>query len=115
MIKKTHDPEEHFSIAVKFFASDYFNTSKNFDGSFTATFPYQSNLAKKILKKKKCNVQFFERNTGFNFAVSVSKLKKTDSNWSYTFWHNKFFNPELNEELDILYFCPDKSELIKKD
>ena len=115
MIKKTHDPEEHFSIAVKFFASDYFNTSKNFDGPFTATFPYQSNLAKKILKKKKCNVQFFERNTGFNFAVSVSKLKKTDSNWLYTFWHNKFFNPELNEELDILYFCPDKSELIKKD
>ena len=82
---------------------------------FSATFSYQSNIAKKILKNKKCNVQFFERDTGFNFAVSVSKLKKTDSNWSYTFWHNKFFNPELNEELDILYFCPDKSELIKKD
>ena len=115
MIKKTHDPEERFSKAVKFFASDYYNTPKNFNGSFTATFSYQSNIAKKILMKKKCNVQFFERDTGFNFSVSVFKLNKTDSKWWYTFWHNTFFNPGLNEELDILYFCPDKSELKKID
>ena len=115
MIKKTHDPEERFSKAVKFFASDYYNTPKSFDGSFTATFSYQSKIAKKIFKKKKCNVQFFERDTGFNFSVSVFKLNKTDSKWLYTFWHNTFFNPGLNEELDILYFCPDKSELKKID
>ena len=115
MIKKTHDPEERFSKAVKFFASDYYNTPKSFDGSFTATFSYQSNIAKKILKKKKCNVQFFERDTGFNFSVSVFKLNKTDSKWLYTFWHNTFFNPGLSEELDILYFCPDKSEIKKID
>jgi len=115
MIKKTHDPEERFSKAVKFFASDYYNTPKNFDGSFTATFSYQSDISRKILKKKKCNVQFFERDTGFNFDVSVSKLNKTDSKWLYTFWHNTFFNPGLNEEIDILYFCPDKSEFKKID
>ena len=110
MIKKTHDPEERFSKAVKFFSSDYYNAPKNFDGSFTATFSHQSSIAKKILKKKKCNVQFFEKDTGFNFAVSVFKLNKTNSKWLYTFWHNTFFNPSLNEEIDILYFCPDKSE-----
>ena len=115
MIKKTHDPEERFSKAVKFFAYDYYNTPKNFDGSFTATFSYQSNIARKILKKKKCNVQFFEQETGFNFAVSVFKLNKSDSKWLYTFCHNTFFNPGLNEEIDILHFCPDKSELKKID
>jgi hypothetical protein len=35
MIKKTNDPEERFSKAVKFFASKYYNTTKNFDGYFT--------------------------------------------------------------------------------
>ena len=115
MIKKTHDPEERFSKAVKFFASEYYNTPRNFDGSFTATFPFQSNIAKKILKKKKCKVQFFERDTGFNFGVSVFKLNKKDSKWLYTFWHNTFFNPGLNEEIEILYFCPDKSEIKKID
>ena len=113
MIKKTHDPEERFSKAVKFFSSEYYNTPNNFDGSFTATFSYKSNIAKKILKKKKCNVQFFENDTGFNFNVSVSKLNKKDVKWMYTFWHNSFFNPELNENIDILYFNPRKSGLEK--
>ena len=110
MIKKTHDPEERFSKALKFFSSDYYNTPKNFDGSFSATFSYQSIIAKKILKKKKCNVQFFEGNIGFNFTASVFKLNKKNSRWLYTFWHNTFFNPGLNDEIDILYFCPDKLE-----
>ena len=113
MIKKTHDPEERFSKAVNFFAYDYYNAPNNFDGSFTATFSYKSDLVKKILKKKKYNVQFFERDTGFNFNVSVSKLNRTDAKWMYTFWHNSFFNPGLNENIDILYFNPSKSGLKK--
>ena len=59
MIKKTHDPEERFSKAVKFFASEYYNTPKNFDGSFTATFSYQSDVAKNILKKNTINLEKF--------------------------------------------------------
>ena len=113
MIKKTNDPEERFSKAVKFFSFEYYNNAKIFDGSFTATFPYHSEVANKILKKKKCNVQFFENDTGFNFNVSVSKLNKKDVKWMYTFWHNSFFNPELNENIDILYFNPRKSGLEK--
>ena len=114
MIKKTHDPEERFSKAVKFFASDYYNTPKNFDGSFTATFPFNSDLVKGILKKKKCNVEFFERETGFYFPVNISKLKATNSKWMYTFWHNSFFNSELNNNIEILYFSPEKMGLIRK-
>ena len=114
MIKKTHDPKERFSKAVKFFASDYYNTPKNFDGTFTATFPLHSDLIKKILNKKKCIVEFFERDTGFHFPVYISKLKKTDIKWMYTFWHNSFFNSELTNNIDILYFSPEKTRLIRK-
>ena len=114
MIKKTHDPEERFSRAVKFFASEYYNTPKHFDGSFTATLPFNSDLIRKILKMKKCIVEFFERDTGFHFPVHVSKLKKTDTKWMYTFWHNSFFNSELTNNIDILYFSPEKTGLIKK-
>ena len=114
MIKKTHDPEERFSKAVKFFSSDYYNTPKNFDGTFTATFPLHSDLINKILNKKKCIVEFFERDTGFYFPVYISKLKKTDTKWKYTFWHNSFFNSELNNNIEILYFNPEKMGLIRK-
>lgn len=114
MIKKTHDPKERFSKAVKFFALEYYNTPENFDGSFTATFPFNSNLVKKILKNKKCTVEFFERDTGFCFPVYISLLKKTDTKWKYTFLHNSFFNSELNNNIDILYFSPEKKGQIKK-
>ena len=115
MIKKTHDPEERFSKAVKFFASEYYNSPKNFDGSFTATFPFNSDLVRKILKKKKCNVQFFERDSGFYFPVNISKLKNTDPKWEYTFWHNSFFNTGLSNNIDILLFNPEKKGLKKID
>ena len=114
MIKKTHDPEERFSRAVKFFAYEHYNNPKNFDGSFTATLPFNSDLIRKILKKKKYIVEFFERDTGFYFPVYISKLKKTDTKWIYTFWHNSFFNSELNNNIDILYFSHKKKGQIKK-
>ena len=72
MIKKTHDPEERYSKAVKFFASEYYNTPENFDGSFTATFPFDSNLINKVLKNKKCIVEFFEA--------------KGHSNWNHIYY-----------------------------
>ena len=109
MIKKTHDPEERFLKAVKFFSSEYFEEPENFNGCFTSTFPQDSLITKRLLKKKKFNVQFFESPTGFNFSVKVSKLKKNDPKWTYTFYHNLFFNSSLNENIDILEFNPEKN------
>ena len=115
MHKQTHDPETRFDKAIKFFSSEYFNTPKNFDGSFTATFNYQSRLAKNLINKKKVNTQFFERETGFSFTVNINKLKRNDTKWQYTFWHNRFFNPTLNENIEILNFSPIKSGLKKNN
>ena len=106
--KQTHDPETRLDKATKFFSSEYYNTPKNFDGSFTATFKNQSKIAKNLLKLKKINVQFYERETGFNFTVKITKLKKTSDKWRYTFYHNAFFNTNLTENIEILNFSPEK-------
>ena len=108
MIKKTHDPEERFLKAVKYFASEYFEDSKIFDGSFSSTFPNNSKIVKDLLKKRKLNVQFFESRTGFNFNVNFKKLKKNDPIWKFTFYHNCFFNSSLDENIEILLFKPEK-------
>ena len=115
MIKQTHELELRFDKAVKFLSSEYYNNPRNFEGSFTATFDKNSNVFKKLLKIKKFNVQFFERETGFQFPVTISKLKKNDANWQYTFWHNSFFNPALNEKIEILYFNAAKEKIKKID
>ena len=111
MIKQTNEPELRFDKIVKFLSSEYYNTPANFDGSFTATFDKKSEIYKKILKNKKLIAQFFERETGFYFPVKVSKLKKNDAKWKYTFCHNFFFNPYLNENIEIIHFAPIKKEL----
>ncbi len=115
MIKQTHELELRFDKAVKFLSSEYYNNPRNFEGSFTATFDKNSNVFKKLLKIKKFNVQFFERETGFQFPITISKLKKNDANWQYTFWHNSFFNPALNENIEILYFYAAKEKIKKID
>ena len=108
MIKKTHDPEERFLKAVKYFASEYFENSTIFNGSFSATFPNNSKIVKNLLKKRKLNVQFFESPSGYNFKVNIKKLKKTDPIWKFTYYHNCFFNSSLDENIEILLFNPDK-------
>ena len=109
MTKKTHDPEERFLKAVKYFASEYFENPKIFDGSFSATFPNDSKIAKKLLKKRKLSVQFFESNIGYNFDVHVRKLKKNDPIWKFTYYHNCFFNSSLDSNIEILLFKPNKA------
>ena len=111
MIKQTNEPEIRFDKIVKFLSSDYYNTPNNFDGSFTATFDKNTDLFKKLSKKKKLNAQFFERETGFSFPVNISILKKNNEKWKYTFWHNYFFNPLLNEKIEILYFNPIRDKI----
>tara|TARA_B100000029_G_scaffold464209_1_gene498031 strand:- start:226 stop:771 length:546 start_codon:yes stop_codon:yes gene_type:complete len=113
MIKQTHEPELRFDKAIKFLSSEYYNHPENFEGSFTATFEKSSDIFKKLLEIKKSNVQFFERETGFVFPVTISKLKKKDPRWQYTFWHNFFFNPALNENIEILHFSAIKVNIKK--
>ena len=113
MIKQTHEPELRFDKAIKFLSSEYYNHPENFECSFTATFDKNSDIFKKLLETKKSNVQFFERETGFVFPVTISKLKKEDPRWQYTFWHNFFFNPALNENIEILYFRAAKLNIKK--
>ena len=115
MIKQTHEPELRFDKAVKFLSSEYYNHPQNFEGSFTATFDKNSSVFKKLIKIKKFNVQFFERETGFYFPITINKLKKNDAKWQYTFWHNFFFNPTLNENIEILYFHAVKEKIKKID
>ena len=111
MIKQTNELEIRFDKIVKFLSSEYYNTPTDFDGSFTATFNKDSATFKKISKKQKLNVQFFERGTGFNFPVNVTKLNKIESKWKYTFWHNSFFNNNLSENIEILHFVPIKNKI----
>ena len=111
MIKQTNEPEIRFDKIIKFLSSEYYNTPNNFDGSFTATFDKDTDLFKKLSKKKRLNAQFFERETGFSFPVNISRLKKNNDKWKYTFWHNYFFNPLLNENIEILYFNPIRDKI----
>ena len=113
MIKQTNEPEIRFDKIIKLLSSEYYNTPSNFDGSFAATFDNNSELYKKIIKKKKLITQFFERDTGFYFPVSITKLKRNDAKWKYTFFHNFFFNPNLNENIEILHFSPIKAGIKK--
>ena len=111
MNRRTYDPEERYSKAVKLFSSEYFNTPENFDGRFTATFMKNDKFVINLKPSKKYNVQFFERDTGFDFPVKIKKLKKSDSEWQCTFWHNLMFNPSLNDNIEVLLFTPVKTEL----
>ena len=111
MNKQTNEPELRFDKAIKFLSSEYYNDTKKFDGSFTATFNNNSENYIKLCKKKKFIAQFFERETGFYFNINVTKLKKSDAKWKYTFWHNFFFNNSLDENIEILLFKPENKIL----
>ena len=66
------------------------------------------NFSLYLLKLKKIFIA--SDHAGYDLKNSIiTKLKKIDPKCKYTYFHNSFFNPSLNENIEILNFSPIKT------
>ena len=106
IFKKTHDPAERFSAAVKLLSSAYFQKPHEFSDELTGLFNQNSTLAHNLIDHQRCRLAFKQYNQRYLLDCWVRNLPKEESNYQATFWHNSLFNNEVPAGVHVLAFRP---------
>ena len=106
-VQKNHDPNEVRKKTLTYLQSTHYHGPKEFMDCLTALFGETSEIASQLIKEGKCILEFRQFGQGYKLHCNVSKLELGEPEHSATLWHNRCFNPNLSDDVNILKFEPD--------
>jgi len=107
MAKKTHDPAQRRTEALRFLSSSYYQKPAEFSDILTATFLPGSEGALKIRRSEVCRLVFEAYSQRFDLTCKVWKLAPHNLLYRATMAHNQLFNPAIPPDTIVLGFEPD--------
>lgn len=107
MSKRTNDPAQRRNKALEFFSETYYQQSREFSDTLTATFPPDSAGADSLVAAGECTLKFEAYNQRFDLICKINRLPDSDPLYQSTWWHNLLFNPTLHPRTTVLAFEPD--------
>ncbi|MBX2839430.1 MAG: hypothetical protein KTR35_21420 [Gammaproteobacteria bacterium] len=105
--KRTNDPAQRREKALQFFSETYYQQSREFSDTLTATFPPDSPGATKLVEAGECTLSFEAYSQRFDLVCAIKLMPDTDPLYQATWWHNLLFNPSLDPQTIVLGFEPD--------
>lgn len=109
MVRRTHDPADRFSAALKYLAAAYYQRPGDFLDHMTALFAADSAFAARLLAAGECRLDFDQFSQTYRLPCRVRRLADDDPAYQATYWHNSLFNPALPPDVQVLAFAPDWS------
>ena len=106
MARRTYDPAEQRSSAIKFLSENYYQHPSQFSPQLTSTFAPQSSGATTIAAAQQCILHFEQFNQSYELVCRVTQLSDNNPLFESTYWHNLLFNPSLTRDCMILGFEP---------
>ena len=106
-VQRNNDPNEVRKKTLMYLQSTHYHGPKEFMDCLTALFAETSELAPKLAEAGKCILEFRQFGQGYKLHCNVSQVHIGDPEHSATLWHNRCFNPNLSNEVNILKFEPD--------
>jgi hypothetical protein len=104
---KTQDPKERCEKMLEILQASYFQEPARFSDLMTALFGPRSPLAARLLSERRCVLDFEQYSQGYRIPCSVARLPDSHAFHQATYWHNRLFNPNLPDAIEILSFRPD--------
>ncbi|MGI9351635.1 MAG: hypothetical protein ACR2O3_08735 [Rhizobiaceae bacterium] len=106
-IQKNNDPKEVRNKALTFLQATHYHGPKEFMDCLTALFGKSSRFATSLSEAGKCVLEFRQFNQGYKLHCNVSLLEPDCPEHAATLWHNRCFNPNLDDDVMIMKFEPD--------
>ena len=110
MARKTHDPAQRRTQALKYFSATYYQKAAQFSDILTATFQPNSLGAQRLMNVGSCRLRFEAYSQGFELLCEVVTLTEGSALLTSTLAHNRLFNPELPSDTIVLGFQPNWEE-----
>lgn len=107
MVRRTMDPAERRKAALRFLAATYYQNTREFTDTLTATFAPGSAGAATIEAAGRCTLDFSQFSQRYTLPCQVGAVAPADPLFSATYWHNILFNPHLPRDTVVLRFDPD--------
>jgi hypothetical protein len=104
---QTQDPHERYDRILRLLRASYFQEPSRFGDAMTALFTGGSVLAKSLLERGRCVLEFEQYTQGYRLPCEVTRLAVTHRLYQATYWHNRLFNPRQPAEIEVLCFKPD--------
>jgi len=107
MYKRTHDPADRYDAALRYLAAGYYQRPAGFSEEMTALFGADSTLAERLVRARRCLLDFEQYTQRYRLPCRVRDIPDTDPAFDATYWHNSLFNPAIPGGIRILGFRPD--------
>ncbi len=106
-VQKTHDPRDIYERGLAFLQADFFQQPKAFSDRLAAVLGEDSTLAVALASEGACVLEFDQYRQRYRLPCSVRKLASGDPAHEAALWHNRLFNPELPDTVQVLALQPD--------
>lgn len=104
--QKTADPRRVYESVLPFLQGDYYQDPKRFSGELAAVFPAGSQTGQRLLKAKRCLLDFEQWRQSFRLSAGVREAAAGSPARDLALWHNRAFNPGLGNDALVLSFRP---------
>ncbi len=111
-VQKHNDPQDVYKKSLTFLQSTHYHRAIEFSDEMTGLFSTDSDLVNRLLIEGKCALAFSQFNQSYTIPCRIRTLSETESGYQATLWHNRVFNPNIGDNIQIVGFQPDWDEAV---
>ena len=106
-VQKTLDPHNAYQSVLGYLQGEHYQASDRFSDQMTALFEPASPTAAKLVKARRCLLEFEQFSQRWRLSCSVRRLPAKAPAREATVWHNRAFNPAVPGNAEVLGFSTD--------
>lgn len=112
-VQKHNDPQDVYKKALTYLQSTHYHRAIEFSDEMTGLFASDSALVERLMIEGKCILSFEQFSQRYMLPCRLRKLDTLEPAYLATLWHNRVFNPNIGDDIQIVGFQPDWEEAVE--
>ena len=111
-VQKYNDPQDVYKKSLIYLQSTHYHRAIEFSDELTGLFGKDSALVERLMIEGKCVLEFSEFQQEYAIPCTLRILEPQEDAYQATLWHNRVFNPNIGNDIQIIGFQPDWEEAV---
>jgi len=111
-VQKHNDPQDVYKKSLTFLQSTHYHRAIEFSDEMTALFAKESPLVERLMIEGKCILEFNQFGQRYAIPCRLRIIAPQEQAYEATLWHNRVFNPNIGDDIQIVGFLPDWDEAV---
>ena len=112
-VQKQNDPQDIYKKGLIYLQATHYHRAVEFDDEMCGLFSPGSAQAQQLLQANACMLEFAQFNQKYKLPCTIRQLTNSEPAFEAALWHNRLFNPNLSNDVEIVGFKPDWEKAVK--